>query len=734
MDEIVQEFLVESYEALDRLDKDLLALEKDPSSKETLQSIFRVMHTIKGTCGFLGFSKLERVAHAAESLLGDLREGSLAVSGPIANALLTTGDALRTMLALIERTGGDGDEDYLHLVATLERLRHAGGAAGPQRVPIVPPSPRAARPKPPAVQTDALATAPERAATAAPASVTDTNIRVDTHVLDNLMTLVGELVLTRNHIAQITAGTEADPALAAAAQHLNAITSDLQEGVMRTRLQPINTAWQRFPRVVRDLGIALGKQVRVETSGDDTELDRSIIEAIKDPLMHLVRNAVDHGIETADERVAADKPAEGLLRIAASHEGGQVTIKLHDDGRGIDLEKVRARAIEREILAPDAAAALSTREAIELIFQPGFSTADQVTNLSGRGVGMDVVRTNLSRVGGTVDVATTAGAGTTYTLKIPLTLAIIPALLVSSNEQRYAIPQVNLLELLRLNAADVELVHGAPVFRLRDRLLPIVYLATALGADIAPARTHHVVVLQADDRRFGLVVDAITDSAEIVVKPVDAYLKGVDTFAGATILSDGSVGLILDVMGLARRAHVLAANERQDLQPLDSRGQQEDANGDDVALLVFSDQEGGRMAIPLELVQRLEEFARSDLQFSASWPVVRYGEEILHLVDVSRLLLERRHSSRTEGLGSSSAESMPVIVYEHEGRRVGVMVGRIHDVVHHSLVGMEPGSRPGVAGTMVIDGRVTEVLDLPQILSDWDEDSLAALSAMEMTA
>jgi two-component system chemotaxis sensor kinase CheA len=241
-------------------------------------------------------------------------------------------------------------------------------------------------------------------------------------------------------------------------------------------------------------------------------------------------------------------------------------------------------------------------------------------------------------------------------------------------------------------------------------------------------------VLQADDRRFGLVVDAVTDSAEIVVKPVDAYLKGVDTFAGATILSDGTVGLILDVMGLARRAHVLMADERHELEPMHVRGDTDEDETDQIALLVFADQEGGRMAIPLELVQRLEEFPRSELQFSASWPVVQYGEEILHLVDVSRLLLERRHTSRTEGLGSSSAESMPVIIYEHEGRRVGVMVGRIHDVIQTTLTDLEPGSRPGIAGTMVIDGRVTEVLDLPQILSDWDEDSLAALSGMELTA
>jgi two-component system chemotaxis sensor kinase CheA len=740
MDEIVQEFLVESYEALDRLDKDLLALEKDPSSKETLQSIFRVMHTIKGTCGFLGFSKLERVAHAAESLLGDLRDGSLAVSPPIANALLTTGDALRTMLGLIERDGADGEEDYLHLVATLERLRHAGGA-GPQRVPSVPPPPPkvVARPAAPTVDTGApserpAAYAPAEKEVAAPASVTDTNIRVDTHVLDTLMTLVGELVLTRNHIAEITGAGDVDPALTAAAQHLNAITSDLQEGVMRTRLQPINTAWHRFPRVVRDLAIALGKQVRVETQGDDTELDRSLIEAIKDPLMHLVRNAVDHAIETPEERAAAGKPAEGLLRIAAAHEGGQVTITLQDDGRGIDLDKVRLRAVQRGLLSAATAQALSQRDTIDLIFQPGFSTADQVTNLSGRGVGMDVVKTNLARIGGTVEVTTEWGVGTTYTLKIPLTLAIIPALLVRSGDQRYAIPQVNLLELLRLRPDEIETVHGAPVFRLRDRLLPIVDLATALGGEAASARMRHVVVLQADDRQFGLVVDAVTDSAEIVVKPVGAYLKDVDTFAGATILSDGTVGLILDVLGLARRAHVLTAEERHELEPRRARGHEDDESLDEVALLVFADPEGGRMAIPLELVQRLEEFRRDDLQFSASFPVVQYGEEILHLVDVSRLLLERRHTSRTEGLGSSSAETMPVIIYDYEGRRVGVMVGRIHDVIHHTLTDLEPGSRPGVAGTIVLDGRVTEVLDLPQILSDWDEDSLAALSGMEMSA
>jgi two-component system, chemotaxis family, sensor kinase CheA len=751
MDEIVQEFLVESYEALDRLDGDLLTLERDPNSPDVLASIFRVMHTIKGTCGFLGFQKLERVAHAAESLLGALRDGTLPVNPAIASALLATGDALRQMLGNIERTGNDGDEDFLHLVATLERLRASGGTDAPTHVPATPVAPRkgVAKAKP-AATPDAASAAPdvgddrEVEKPSAPvrpappgtdgadkASVAETNIRVDVHVLDNLMTLVGELVLARNHITQLTAHATHDTPLLAAAQHLNSITSDLQDGVMRTRLQPINTAWARFPRVVRDLAMALGKQVRVRTEGDDTELDRSIIEAIKDPLMHLVRNAVDHGIEDPAEREAAGKPAEGTIVIRASHEGGQVTIEMQDDGRGIDVEKVRARGIERGLVDAETAKTLSARDTIELIFQPGFSTADKVTNLSGRGVGMDVVKTNVGRIGGNVEVATEEGVGTTYTLKIPLTLAIVPALLVHSGGERYAIPQINLVELVRATPDRIEDVHGAPVYRLRDTLLPLVSLATELGGEPAEVGSCPIVVLQADDRRFGLIVDAVSDSAEIVVKPLGAYLKGVDTFAGATILGDGRVGLILDVLGLARRAHVLT--DELDRRPTAERRAAEETAAKKVALLVFADHEGGRMAIPLELVTRLEEFPRAELETSGPLPVVQYGEEILHLVDISRLMLERRHTKRVDGLGTSG-DNLPVLVYEHEGRRVGVVCGQIVDVIRHDLVELEPGSRPGVAGTMVVDGRVTEVLDLPQILSDWDEDTLAALTLEELSA
>jgi two-component system chemotaxis sensor kinase CheA len=725
MDEIVHEFLVESYEALDRLDGDLLALERDPGSKDVIASIFRVMHTIKGTCGFLGYQKLERVAHAAESLLGALRDGSLTVSPAIASALLATGDALRKLLANIERTGTDGEEDFLHLVATLERLRASGGSAAPARVPATPTAPR--RPEHGGVdRAPTAAGAHPAAAPEAKVSVADTNIRVDVHALDDLMTLAGELVLARNQLLQLTAAREHDPDIVVAAQQVSTITSDLQDGVMRTRLQPIESAWNRFPRVVRDTAMALGKQVRVVTEGDETELDRSIIEAIKDPLTHLVRNAVDHGIETPEEREAVGKPPEGVISIHASHEGGLVTIEIHDDGRGIDLERVRVTGVERGVVTAEEAAGLSPRETIELIFQPGFSTAEQVTNLSGRGVGMDVVRTNIAAIGGTVDIVTEHGVGTTYTLKIPLTLAIVPALIVRSEGERYAIPQVNVVELIRASGDEIEAVHDAPVYRLRGDLLPLVSLARELHAGGIETARFHVVVVEADGRRFGLVVDGVGDAAEIVVKPLDASLKKIEAFAGATVLGDGRVALILDVAGIARRAHLDG-----DAGELPLTGDAPtDEDGDRVALLVFADHEGGRMAIPLELVTRLEEFPRPELESSGPLPVVQYGEEILHLVDVSRLLLERRHASRVDGLGSSG-DALPVLVYDHDGRRVGVVVGQILDVVHHDLAALQPGSRPGVAGTMVLDGRVTEVLDLPQILSDWDEDALAALTTIE---
>ncbi len=396
-------------------------------------------------------------------------------------------------------------------------------------------------------------------------AVSDSSIRVDVGLIDKLMTLVGELVLARNQIVQFSDAHD-DPTLLGPVQRLNALTTELQAGVMKTRMQPIGNVWSKFPRLVRDLAIACKKHVRLDMEGRDTELDKTIIEAIRDPLTHAVRNAIDHGIESPEERLAAGKPTEGRLILHASHEGGKVIIQITDDGAGIDPQRVRAKAIKTKLLSEEEADQMSDPELVSLIFLPGFTTKDAVDNWSGRGVGMDVVRTNVERIGGTVEIESQVGRGTIVKLKIPLTLAIIPALTITSGGARYAIPQVNLLELVSLDAElarlGIEYIREAPVYRLRGQLLPLVYLNRQLGVADAPghaeAETVNIVVLQADERQFGLVVDAIHDTQEIVVKPLQKQLKAIQAFSGATIMGDGRVALILDVMGLAQRAKVLS--------------------------------------------------------------------------------------------------------------------------------------------------------------------------------
>ncbi|HEY6650744.1 MAG TPA: chemotaxis protein CheA [Actinomycetota bacterium] len=696
MDEIVAEFLVESHESLDRLDRDLLALERDPESRDVLASIFRTMHTIKGTCGFLGFLKLERIAHAAESLLAGVRDGSLAITPQTAGVLLATGDVLRLILRQIEVSGSDGDDDHDALVADLERLRMAPESVNPTTTTTVDAAPQPV--------------APTRGARSRSA-FTDTTVRVDVGLLDRLMTLVGELVLARNHLVELAADRP-DPSLASATQSVDHITAELQESVMKTRLQPIRTAWSTLPRTVRDLAVALGKRARIETVGDDTELDRSIIEAIKDPLTHIVRNAVDHGIEEPELRIAAGKPAEGVVSVRAYHEGGQVTIEVSDDGAGIELEAVRAKAVELASMTPEQATRMSERDVVDLLFVPGFSTADHVTTVSGRGVGMDVVRTNIERIGGSIDVSSRSGEGTTFKIRIPLTLAIIPVLIATAADERFAIPQANLLELVGIVPGSIETLHDVPVFRLRDRFLPVVSLARELhlddGMEESPAG-RFLIVLQADDRRYGLVVDGLSDPSEIVVKPLGSHLNGLEVFAGATILGDGHVGLILDVVGLADRAGVAAAAHERTLD-LERHA---DGPHDRRALLVFAGPDGGRMAVPLELVDRLEEFPRAVIERSGFAEAVPYGDRILPLVPVDDLLDERRREPRRAG------EDMPaelqVMVHRRGDDLVGLVVGRIIDIVEQPLE-LQAASRPGVSGTMFVQGRITEIIDLPALL------------------
>ncbi|HBL13334.1 MAG TPA: chemotaxis protein CheA, partial [Cyanobacteria bacterium UBA11162] len=597
IDEDVKEFLIEGYEHLNQIESDLVAIEQSNSDPEVMNRIYRNLHTIKGNSGFLGLERLQIVTHAGENLLSHLRDRLIPINPDVTSVLLQVVDAVRKHLETLEATGDESETDHNALLIQLNQLQEGekereGDDTDQNKTeinnnssfPSPLPSPHSPLPIPSSPDSDSQQF-----------KVADSAIRVDVSLLDKLMNLVGELVLCRNQIMEFAnqdiINEQKDNTFKSASGRLNLVTSELQEGVMKTRMQPIRTIWNKFPRVVRDIAVSLGKQVQLEMEGEETELDKTLIEAIANPLTHIVRNCLDHGLETPNIRLAAGKSAVGRLLLRAYHESGHVIIEVSDDGMGINPERVKQKAVQRGMITPDQATQMNGQEALNLIFLPSFSTAETITNISGRGVGMDVVRTNIEKISGTVDVSSRVGQGTTFKLKIPLTLAIIPTLIITSGGDRYAIPQVNLLELVRLEGEQakqsIEMFHGTPVYRLRGRLLPLVYLNHELKLDSrnqrneqqeigefsSPSLAHfltldnggqttknrqlttdndsiNIIVLQATDKPFGLVVDAINDTQEIVVKPLGKQLKSLACFAGATIMGDGKVALILDVQGL----------------------------------------------------------------------------------------------------------------------------------------------------------------------------------------
>ncbi len=739
--DIVREFLVESYENLDQLDRDLLALEQDPASQPTLSSVFRTIHTIKGTCGFLGFGKLESVTHAGESLLSKLRDGSLALRPEISTGLFGLVDAVREMLRNIETAGVEGETDHAELIQTLVRLQEAeladneAGATATQAESVDAPN-AADKDDAPASSAEVSHEPggnPEDAKPPGPAC--DSTIRVDVGLLDKLMNHVGELVLARNQILQYS-GACRDAALVNTSQRLSAITTELQEGVMKTRLQPIGNVWNKFPRVVRDLAVQCGKRVRIEMMGKETELDKTIVEAIKDPLTHLVRNAVDHGIEPPELRMAAGKPAEGRLRLWAFHEGGQVNIEIADDGGGLNIDRIREEALQRKLISPEEARRMSDRDIAQLILAPGFSTAAKVTNVSGRGVGMDVVKTNVEKIGGTLEIQSQPGLGTTVRLKIPLTLAIIPALIVTCGGERFAIPQVSLLELVRLteNGAKqrIESIHGAPVFRLRGQLLPIVELRRELkldagvsAANAAPAEARdwvHIVVLKADGRQFGLVVDSVNDTEEIVVKPLTSQLKRISVYAGATIMGDGRVALILDVLGMAQRAAVVTG-DRNSTRSQSMEQTCQEAGECQILLLLTAGKR--RLGLPISQVARLEAVQPTQIETADGREVIQYRGDILPLLRLDELL----------GLppGESGAEAPRRVVVCRCGQTsVGLVVDQIADIVEVTAQVRREARTAGLLASLVIQEQVTDLVDLAAVmrLAGLPADPLAAETAL----
>ncbi|HLJ51368.1 MAG TPA: chemotaxis protein CheW [Bryobacteraceae bacterium] len=682
--EIVREFLLESNENLDRLDQDIVELERRPDDKNLIAGIFRTVHTIKGTCGFLGFGRLERVAHQLENILSRLRSGDRQLTPELAALVLRGIDSIREILTAIESTGTEGSGDYdelIHILETAFSEEKAVRQAGP--------APRSE---------------PEKNGSAA-----ETAIRVDVVLLDKLMNLVGELVLARNQVLQFNMQNE-DGVLNATSQRLDLITTELQESVMKTRMQPIGVVWNKLPRLVRDVAYSCGKQIELEMEGSETELDKTIIEAIKDPLTHLVRNCCSHGIETPTERVRRGKTPAGTVSLRAYHEGGQVNIEISDDGGGIDVALLKQKALEKGLIKAEQAERMTEREGLHLIFLAGLSTARAVTNVCGRGVGMDVVRSNIERIGGVVEVLSRLTAGTTIKLKIPLTLAIIPGLVVTSGGERFVIPQASLLELIRLDgdtAAKIEYVHGTPVCRRRGKLLPIAFLNEVLKLRSHGEAARNIVVLQAEDHQFGLVVDGIKDTQEIVVKPLGKQLKGLAVYAGATIMGDGRVALILDVPGIGEKAAVMDNHREQSRNETQTAAQ---TLADCERLLLFRAGTFTRVAVPLAVVARLEEFPRSALERAGGRYVVQYRGGILPVLALSSVL-----EPDTPGEGQV-LDPVPVIVFADGARGLGVMVDEIVDIVEEPVQVRERGDRHGLLGSGIVGKLVTDFLDVRAVI------------------
>ncbi len=709
--EILVEFLVESRENLDQMERELVVLERDPAAASALNAIFRAIHTIKGTAGFLGLEALQRLTHAGETLLSRLRDGELVFTPALASLQLRLVDAVRSMLAYIEAHSAEGPEQYRDLGADLGAAAEEDGAGTTTGSALPGPAAAAPQPPPPAATPAPAVAAPHASPLAPPptapvaepprAVAAESTVRVDVGLLDRLVNLAGELVLARNRLTRY-ASTWLDPVHLASWQRLHQISSQLQEQVMKTRMQPIGSTWAKLPRTVRDLASQCGKQVRLELEGGETELDRTLLEAIRDPMTHALRNAIDHGIEAPTGRMEACKEPEGVIRLRAYHDSGQVHIELSDDGAGIRPAKVKAKAIERGVVTAEVAERMTNAELIRLVFRPGFSTAETVTSVSGRGVGMDVVRSNIEKIGGTVDIASVPGIGTTLHIAIPLTLAILPALIVESGGERYAIPQALLRELVRVDADHpIEHVHAAPVFRLRGRLLPLIDLAQAVGAPTSAA-PQRIMVLSADGHEFGVLIDRYHDTEEIVVKPLGRHLRDVGQYGGATILGDGRVVLIVDCRAIAR------AVRRQLATPVAAAAAAEPAAATATRALVLLRQgPHNHFAVPLEMISRIASVPPS--------AVTRTGpDEVAQVLD-DLLPVMRLGDALGTGADEVGAEQQ-LIVVQGDDQRIGVAVDQIIDIVTVGLTPRWSNRRPGVTGTIVVDGKVIELLDLPDLI------------------
>jgi two-component system, chemotaxis family, sensor kinase CheA len=753
MDDLLSEFLTETNESLAVLDLELVKLEQNPNDPGLLGNIFRIVHTIKGTCGFLGLPRLEAVAHASENVLGKFRDGEQKVTPQAVSLILASLDQIKSLLAQLEATEAEPAGDDSDLIARLNALAAGGSApapaaAKPEAKAEPKPEPKVeAKPEPkaepaaPVLATPIVDAAPEpveaavkeqkvkqpkpasepapakeprgEVAEAKESAVAAQSIRVNVDLLENLMTMVSELVLTRNQLMQILRGQK-DSEFGAPLQRLSHVTTELQEGVMKTRMQPIGNAWAKLPRIVRDLSHELHKKIDLQMIGADTELDRQVLEMIKDPLTHMVRNSADHGIEMPAERASAGKAETGTITLNAYHEGGHIIIEIADDGKGLDIDRIKQKAIATGLASESDLAVMSEQQIQQFIFKAGFSTAAKVTSVSGRGVGMDVVRTNIEKIGGTVEMKSQRGKGSTFVIKIPLTLAIVSALIVECAGERFAIPQISVVELVRAAANSentVEWLNNAPVLRLRDRLLPLVSLQELLrlGKRTEQPSETFIIVAQVGTYTFGIIVDRVFDTEEIVVKPVAPILRDIAMFSGNTILGDGSVIMILDPNGIAAGTGEMTVSDGAKVAA--DASDKASANNDLTSLLLFRAGSASPKAVPLALIARLEEIDLGQVEYSHDKPVVQYRGKLMPLVTI-----DPEYRMGKEG-------RQPILVFADKDHTMGLVVDEIVDIVEDQLKIEVAVDRPGLIGSAIVAGKATDLIDagfyLTQAYHDW---------------
>lgn len=743
MDDLLNEFLTETKENLERLDTEIVRLEQEPNNPELLGSIFRVMHTIKGTCGFLGLPRLEKVAHAAENVLDVIRKGKRAVTPYAISVVLEAIDQIKFITAVLEESEKEPDGDDKTLIACLNAVATGDDGEGsvetsditapPQEEsapaaaeksdtqPVVTPEIKVA----PVAAAPIKKATPEKEKTANTEGAADQTIRVSLQLLETLMNTVSELVLTRNQLLQI-GRNQKDSEFTVPLQRLSHVTSELQEGVMKTRMQPIGNAWNKLPRIIRDLANELHKKIDLQMVGEDTELDRQVLEMIKDPLTHMVRNSADHGIETPEARKESGKAETGTIKLEAYHEGGHIIISISDDGKGLAIEKIKEKAVANGLATEEELAEMTEQQINQFIFRAGFSTAAAVTSVSGRGVGMDVVRTNIEKIGGTIDMRTTQGKGSTFTIKIPLTLAIVSALIVGIGKERFAIPQLSVVELVRVTKHSdnkVEFISNSPVLRLRDKILPLVSLKKILGLEngqedsFENASSLFIIVTQVGAYQFGMIVDRVFDTEEIVVKPVSSILRHIALFSGNTILGDGSVIMILDPNGIAAKTGEGSAPEA--IAHAQTQEKSSASTEEKISMLVFS--AGGRTpyAVPLALVARLEEVDMSTVEFSNGQPLIQYRGALMPLVIVTP-----DYPIHDNGI-------QPILVFSEGDRSMGLLADKIVDIAEEVIkINLTSADHQGLLGSAIIRGQATDIIDAHYYINlafaDWFKKSHAS--------